>query len=1255
VLLPPRLFLLLLATLFLLLAPRAAAQAPDTDAAAWEHLRLLDPPAGIRAYGTLIQDRARALAAETDPARAQALADAIELAAVHLLGAAEVIGNSALAREALAGAPVPERFGMAWARVHSADADLVAPLGLLVRWEFVGPFDNERGAAMTAPLPPEAEPDAARVWPGKVRDVAWRATPPGAHPQGIVRFSHLVRPWEQSAVLARTWVRADADLDALLLLGAGEEARVWINGEPILDASEAHERRLDALAAPCRLRVGWNEIAVKLGARDDELALQARLVRAADGAPLRLAHGLPPERPAPCPLSAAPAPPADPAARPGAFARVAANPTPHGLADLGTLQAFHHSGPRHTYPGRAALDAAAAAAPDDLRIALAHLGAHAPADFERSEELDINPWLQAIREVQRLSPEEPGALIDEFRLALLHQSSVSRAAALLARLRAALPGAVASEFSALQLAEKETLEPLASAIRRALLANPATALLPDVLHFAAAETHPPGSSARHAAFAAVFTSSGDPADLEFLLEEEARARPGFDLGAERAALARHLALDPWFLRPRFEFAELMLAAGHLADARAALHDALAICPEHPRAHALLARVHLAAGAPEAAIAALERELEYDFSADDERRLLEHLLAASRGASFDAAYAEPLAAILARRDAAALAAPAGSGSEILLWRTVVRVHPDGTAQHYYRKVARVLDARGAREYDVVRFPYASGDQELRVLAADVLKADGSLDRARTGRGGRSGGMDLPALAPGDVVDLAWRVDDLRPTFFGRYFGIDHALTPDPSVPVAESEIVLLVPPELPLRLHARNWPASAPGPAERPLADGGRELRWRLTDLAPARLESLMPHGEEIVPAVQASSYASWEEFGAWWWNLIAPGITSSPEMREKIAELVAGRVEPLERVRAIYEFVANDVRYNAWEFGVHGYQPYSAPVIFSRKFGDCKDKAILLRAMLAEIGVEAFPVLIKRAGTAEWQGRRPAEDHSLAMVSHFNHCIAYVPAQPGVPEMWLDGTARLHTLETLPYDDRGAAVLVVRPDGAARARIPESDAAADRDTRRFTVELRADGGARIGVELAPRGRFDAEFRSLFSGGREEVRERAEQLLTGLAGPFAGAADLDFPEVEDLAAPRSYRLGADFGSFARAAEGALELPAAIGPLELLRGPGLEPVRGTDLLLDGAQTREQEIEVRLPDGWVLAAPPAPISADCGDAAYSWSLAAEPGLLRIRERFELRAARIPASRYAAFRELCRIVDQTQKQDLRLEAAHP
>jgi len=1250
----PRPLLLALAGLLLAAAP-ARAQDPAAEEAAWSaQYRQLDAVTAIRAYGALIQDLARALAAERDPARAQALADRIELAALQLHDSAEAIGNVALAREALAGAAVPERFGMAWALVHQLDADRAAQLGLLTHWQFLGPFDNERGAAMQSALPAEAEPGADLRWPGKVREVGWRETPPAAPPDGVLRFGQLLRPWEQSALLARTWLRADAEVEALLLLGAGEEARAWLNGAPILDAFEAHEFGPDALAAPCRLRAGWNELTIKLGARDEDLSLRARLVRAADGSPLRLEHGVPADAPAPCVLGAQAAPPADPRARPGALARLIADSSPRGRMELGEWMRVRRCGPRHAYPGRAELDAAAAAAPDDLRIALVRLDHYLPRSFELEEELDVNPWLQAIRAVQRIAPGEPMATWCEGSLGLDYQGNSSRALEAAARLLEAMPDSFEARRLQFEAADQDDLSALAVFHARQLLAHRNASEVPRTLVWLSEHVHRSDSPEHRAHLQRASERSGELWILDDLLAAEAAARPAFDPAAERAALARRLALDPWNPDPRLQCARRFLAANLPAEAEALAREALDLCPEHAPAHSLLARARLAQDDLPGAVAALESAQEFDFSDEDERRLLEHLLAAARGASFEADYAEPLAAIIAR-SAGAPAAAAGTGSEILLWRTVVRVHPDGTSQQYSRKVVRILDEKGARSYDRVGFGHAYGEQDLLVLAADVLKSGGALEHARTGRGGRAGTVDLPPLAAGDVVDLEWRVDDLRPSYFGRYFGFDHPLTPDPSVPVAESEVVLLVPPELPLQLHVRNLPAVSAAPAETARADGLRELRWRLADVRPARVEHLMSQPEEFVPAVQASSYASWEDLGAWWWNLIAPGIVSSPEMRAKVAELTAGRDEPLEKVRALYEFVANDVRYNAWEFGVHGYQPYSAPVIFSRKFGDCKDKAILLRAMLAEVGVEAYPVLVNRAATAEWQGRRPQEDLSLALVGHFNHCIAYLPEQPGIPELWLDGTARLHPLQVLPYDDRGAEVLIVRPDGVERARIPAAVASEHRESQRYEVELRADGSAKIRLELAPTGRYDAQYRALFAVGDAEARERAENTLTGLLGPFQGELELTLPDVEDLSAPRVYGLGAEFGSFARPAESGLELPASLRPLQLLSGSGLEAQRGTDLVLDGAMTRDFEMRIRLPEGWKLAALPDPVAVAGEDATYSWSVESAGAELLVRERFELLNARVPAERYGAYRELCRIVDQTQKQELRLEPARP
>ena len=413
--------------------------------------------------------------------------------------------------------------------------------------------------------------------------------------------------------------------------------------------------------------------------------------------------------------------------------------------------------------------------------------------------------------------------------------------------------------------------------------------------------------------------------------------------------------------------------------------------------------------------------------------------------------------------------AGASRDLLLRRLVVEVQPDGTAKRYQREVHRVHTESGARDLDRFVLSARPGSQQARLLQGLVRHADGSEERARTGRSGRNGrlGVDLPPIQAGDVVDLEWRLDDLRPTFFGRTFGLRSSFVSNPDLGCKQSEIVLVETPELPLVHHLRNVELE---PVVEQLDDGRTRHRWTLLEWRPRRRESPSPPSEEWLPILEASSYQNWEELGSWWWNLIEEEIRVSPEMSAYVREATAELDTPLGKLRALYDFVVTEVRYNAWEFGVHGYEPYSAPVIFSRRFGDCKDKAILLRALCSEVGIECYPVLI------DSQGIRAREDHSLALVQHFNHVIAYVPEQDGIPAMYLDGTARLHPLEVLPSSDLGAAVVIVRPDGVDEARIAFPPAEVNRLELDVTIDLRSDA-PRARVERRAHGTFDAAERS----------------------------------------------------------------------------------------------------------------------------------------------------------------------------------
>ena len=278
------------------------------------------------------------------------------------------------------------------------------------------------------------------------------------------------------------------------------------------------------------------------------------------------------------------------------------------------------------------------------------------------------------------------------------------------------------------------------------------------------------------------------------------------------------------------------------------------------------------------------------------------------------------------------------------------------------------------------------------------------------------MSFPSLATGDAVELKWRTDDIAPSYFGDYFGHVHAFGWELDVPTGSEEFVTILDPEREYFFQSVN---GAPE-AEVSRDESGCEVRvFRMRDIAPVKSEPWMPEYGETHPVVRVTTYRDWNHYSEWWWNLIKGQLEVTPAIRAKVSELCTGLETEEEKIAAIYDFVANEVHYRAWEFGVHGYQPYNTSAIFERRHGDCKDKSFLLNAMLGEIGVEAHPVLI------EANRRRTRDDLTLPVLYHFNHCISYLPATDVREARFLDGVADWHEADTLPGMDRGARVLCV--------------------------------------------------------------------------------------------------------------------------------------------------------------------------------------------------------------------------------------
>jgi hypothetical protein len=176
--------------------------------------------------------------------------------------------------------------------------------------------------------------------------------------------------------------------------------------------------------------------------------------------------------------------------------------------------------------------------------------------------------------------------------------------------------------------------------------------------------------------------------------------------------------------------------------------------------------------------------------------------------------------------------------------------------------------------------------------------------------------------------------------------------------------------------------------------GIAEWRWEETDIPGRRIDDNTPFDYDPYGTVQFSEFANWTEVVEWAAPLYQSTAPISPELGSEIEKLRAID-DPEERTLGALRFVQNEIRYLGIESGVGSHQPTDPSEVLRRRFGDCKDKTLLLATLLRETGLRATPALVssrQRGGVAK----------RLPSPGRFNHVILQVEIGDAVH--WLDAT-----------------------------------------------------------------------------------------------------------------------------------------------------------------------------------------------------------------------------------------------------------
>jgi tetratricopeptide (TPR) repeat protein len=501
-------------------------------------------------------------------------------------------------------------------------------------------------------------------------------------------------------------------------------------------------------------------------------------------------------------------------------------------------------------------------------------------------------------------------------------------------------------------------------------------------------------------------------------------------------------------------------------------------------------------------------------------------------------------------AAALVEAGEGGVAVLLSETRFTYDDQGRETYTYHLLYRIASPSAHESWSSIEEHWSPWHQERPRLRARVITPDGAvhtLDPAtltENGEAAQSSDMyedgrvlraPLPATGPGAVVEQEVQVRETAPFFAG---GIVHVRVIPMAVPVRLTRLVLEAPAAAPLRWVARLLPGA--GPREETAA-GRRRLTFEYRDLpAYEEPEAGLPSEAPRSPYVAFSTGKSWADLAQRYSTLVDQAIHGSDLsafLRSAVpaASKSASQVEVIDRLLAR---LGREVRYTGIELGDGGLVPRRPDDTLKRKFGDCKDKAVLLTALLRASDIPAY-VAVLNAGENDQD-----VEQSLPGFGEFNHAIVMVP---GHPALWIDPTDPYARAGELPVDDQGRWALIASPTATGLVRTPESGPADNREQQLKEFYLADLGPARVVETIRYWGATERALRAYYAAEDKTALRASLAQYMQVAYRADALTAFESSPPGDLSQP--FRLRLEAASAARGSTEIADAAVAVFPRDL----------------------------------------------------------------------------------------------------------
>lgn len=558
---------------------------------------------------------------------------------------------------------------------------------------------------------------------------------------------------------------------------------------------------------------------------------------------------------------------------------------------------------------------------------------------------------------------------------------------------------------------------------------------------------------------------------------------------------------------------------------------------------------------------------------------------------------------------------------------------GFTTYEKHRIVKILNARG-HKYASVAIPYSPriGLEELQARTISpsgeifVVKDENIYDISLypnfmlySDRMARL--FTFPAVENGSIVEYRYVVQ-----YKGHTYG--SAWNFQESVPVLFSKYTMIIPSEVE-PIYRLSGIDIEPDIKKAPIGFKST-YSWEAKNLPPIRAEIGMPVSKRVTARLNIASAntKTWTDVAKWYKDLSQPQMRASDEIKDLVARITKGVVDQNEKLKILYEWVRDNIRYVSVSIGIGSYQPHAAESILFNRYGDCKDMTTLLCTMAEEADLDVHQVLI---GT--WQNGRV--DTSIASISQFNHAIAYCPTV-GENGTWMDATDKACPFGQLPWYDSNMPVLVVKNEGDSEILFtPQVTYNDNRKQLEWIVDLDSTGTATIEGKNMLWGASANELRyDLMS---QSGHERKSWLETYLASrcDFIKLDTFSIIGMDEITDPLIINYTFFSKSFAKLNHNGMHFcPGDISEMDLsdyfISEDRLYPIR----FRFGVKTK-LNLSVNIPEQWTVEPEEyhESVSSLYGLATFKWFKSGSK--FYIQNEFILEGNEIPADEYIDFKK--------------------